>query len=390
MQFERTPEQEMLVDTARRVGEKYGVDYWREMDARKEYPAALWREVCDAGLCGIALPEEHGGAGLGMLELAMAVEALAAGGGGSTLGQLFMCNPIFGGVALSMFGTAEQKKNLLPKIISGEATFCMALTEPDAGSNSLSIRTAARANSNGWKLSGQKIWITGVPQATKMLVVARTTPLDQCKRKTDGISMFLVDVDRAGLSHAAIDKLGTNCLPSSMVYFDDLTIEGDELIGTLDGGWNELLEVLNTERIVTTAGLVGTCSLALKLASDYARNRKVFNATPIGAYQGLQFPLSQAYAEAECARLMNYKAAWLCDRREPYGGEANVAKLIAAQAAAQATERAMQTMGGMGYAKESHVERLWRDARLFRFAPVSEEMVLNFIATRNLGLPRSY
>ncbi len=390
MQFELTDEQQMLIETAQRVGTKFGVDYWRDLDAKKAFPYDLWQEICDSGLCGIALPEEYGGSGLGMLDMALAIEALSAGGGGSTLGQMFMCNPIFGGISLSLFGTEAQKQDLLPKLISGQATFCMALTEPDAGSNSLSIRTTAEASGTGWTLNGQKIWITGVPQASKMLVVARTRPIQDCARKTDGISLFMIDVDRAGLTHQPIEKVGTNCLPSSMVFFDDVEIASNELIGTLDGGWNQLLDVLNTERIVTTAGLVGTCELALRLASEYARERKVFNGTPIGAYQGLQFPMAQAYAEAECARLMNHKAAWLCDTGKPYGSEANVAKLIGAQAASVATERAMQTMGGMGYAKESHVERLWRDARLFRFAPVSEEMVLNFISMKNLGLPRSY
>jgi acyl-CoA dehydrogenase len=388
--FTYSDEQNMLVETAKRIGEKYGVDYWRELDASKSFPQALWQEICDTGLCGIALPEAYGGAGLGMLEMAMAIEALSGGGGGSSLGQMFMCNPIFGGVSVSLFGTDEQKNDMLPKIMSGDMTFCMSLTEPDAGSNSLNMKTTATANGNGWRLNGQKIWITCVPQASKMLVVARTTPLQEVERKTNGISLFIIDVDRPGLSHQPIEKVGTNCLPSSMVFFDDVHIDGHELVGTLDGGWPQLLDILNTERIVTTAGLVGTCDIALRLAGNYARDRKVFNGTAIGAYQGVQFPLAQAYAEAECARQMNHKAAWLYDQGLPYSTEANVAKLIAAQAAQAATERAMQTMGGMGYAKESHVERLWRDARLFKFAPVSEEMVLNFIAMNSLGLPRSY
>ena len=202
--------------------------------------------------------------------------------------------------------------------------------------------------------------------------------------------MFLIDRERDGLEHQPIDKVGTNTLTSSMVYFDDVRAEADEVIGTLDDGWRELLDVLNTERIVTTACLVGTTELALRLAVDFANDRKVFRGAPIGSYQGLQFPLAQAFAENETARLMNYKAASLFDLGLPYGTEANIAKLIGSKAAQLATDRAMQTMGGMGYAKESHVERLWRDAKLFQFAPVSEEMILNFIAQHNLKLPRSY
>jgi acyl-CoA dehydrogenase len=210
------------------------------------------------------------------------------------------------------------------------------------------------------------------------------------KRRTDGISLFLIDVEREGLRHSAIEKLGTNAIPSSSVFFDEVKVDPEELIGTLDGGWHQLLDVLNTERIVTTAGLVGTGELAVKLAVKYALDRKVFGEKPIAAYQGLQFPLAQVHAEVECARLMNYKAASLFDAGLPYGSEANVAKLIAAQAAATATERSMQTMGGMGFAKEMDVERLWRDCRLFRFAPVSEEMILNFIAVHDLGMVRGY
>lgn len=390
MDFALSSEQRLLVETARKVGERFGLDYWREKDAAKAYPFELWQAVCEAGLCGAALPEAHGGSGLGMLELALIVEALAASGAGSTVGQLFMLNPIFGGVAVSRFGSEDMKRELLPKLIGGEITFCMALTEPDAGTNSLEVRSFARKDGNGWRLKGQKIWITAVPQAAKMLVVARTSRIEDVPRKTLGLSLFLIDVRRDGLTHAAIDKLGTNTLPSSQVFFDDVRIEGHELIGTLGEGWPQLLDVLNTERIVTTAALTGTVDLALRLAVDYAGGRRVFGEKPIGTYQSLQFPLAQAYAESECARLMNHKAASLFDRGEPYGSEANLAKLIAAQACEAATSRAMQAMGGMGYAKASHVERLWRDCRLFKFAPVSEEMLLNFIATQNLRLPRSY
>ncbi len=390
MEFALNEEQQMMVEAAKKIGAQFGLDYWRELDARKAFPAEVWQAICDAGLCGAALPEKYGGSGLGMLDLALIVEALAEGGGGSTLGQLFMVNPIFGGVSISKFGSESQRKAWLPKIISGEMHCCMALTEPNAGSNSLEITTFASADGGGWRLNGQKIWITAVPSSHKILVVARTAKLDQVKRRTHGISMFIIDTDRDGVSSNEIDKLGTHTMPASAVFFDNVRVQPDELLGTLDHGWNELLDVLNTERIVTTAGLVGAGRLAITLAVNYATDRKVFGGKPIGSYQGLQFPLAQAYAELECARLMNYRAATHCDQGVPYGSDANMAKLIAAQAAADATERSMQAMGGMGYSKEFHVERLWRDARLFRFAPVAEEMVLNFIATHDLGMPKSY
>ncbi len=390
MDFQLSEEQQLMVETARRVGESFGLDYWRDCDAEKAFPTDYWHAVCEAGLCGVSLPEEFGGAGLGMVEMALIVEALSATGGGATVGQLFMINPIFGGVSISKFGSEAMQAELLPKIISGEINCCMALTEPDAGSNTLEMRSFAKADGNGWRLNGRKIWITAVPDAEKMLVVARTKSVEEVERRTDGISMFLIDVEREGLEHQAIEKVGTNTLASSTIFFDEVRVEREELIGTLHGGWRELLDVLNTERIVTTAGLIGAIELALKIAVDYANQRQVFGKAPISSYQGLQFPLAQAHAEAECARVMNHKAAALFDAGQPYGSEANVAKLVAAQVAAKATERAMQTMGGMGFAKESHLERLWRDCRLFRFAPVSEEMILNYIAVHDLGMTRGY
>ena len=390
MDFRLNEEQQMMVETARRIGTQYGPDYWRDLDARKAFPAEIWKAICQAGLCGIALPEEFGGSGLGMFEMALAIEALSEGGGGSTLGQLYMCNPIFGGVSLSRFGSDAQKRALLPGMIAGDIKFCMALTEPDAGTNTLEMRSFASADGDGWRLNGRKIWITQVPESDKILVIARTKKLEEITRKTEGITMFLVDTDRPGISYTPIDKLGTNTLTSSSVFFDNVRLEPGDLIGTLHGGWNELLDVLNTERIVTTAGLVGAGRMAIRIAVEYSKDRKVFGGRPIGAYQGVQFPLAQAHAELECARLMNYRAATKCDQGETYGSDANVAKLLAAQAASKAIEHAMQTLGGMGYSKEMHLERLWRDARLFKFAPVAEEMVLNFIAQHDLGMPRSY
>jgi len=390
MDFLLSDDQKMIAETARKVGDQFGLDYWRNLDARKSFPAEFWSAVCEAGLCGVALPEKYGGAGLGMLEMALIIETLAGCGGGSTVGQLFMVNPIFGGVSIARFGSEAMKSELLPKLVAGKINCCMALTEPDSGSNSLEITTFATREGNGWRLNGRKIWITAVDAAQKMLVIARTTKAQEVKRRTDGLSMFLIDVERKGLTFTAIDKLGTNTLSSCSVFFEDVHMDGDELVGTLDKGWHELLDVLNTERIVTTAGLVGAGDLALRQAVAYANERRVFSNKPIGTYQGIQFPLAQSFAELECARLMNYKAAALFDQGLPYGSEANTAKLIASQAASTAIENAMQTLGGMGYAKETHLERLWRDARLFRFAPISEQMILNFIAVQNLGLPRSY
>ena len=390
MQFDITEEQEMMRQTARQIGERFGLEYWREKDSAKAYPAEIWQAICDAGIAGMMIPEDYGGLGLGLVDLALCIEELCAAGAGSTLSQMFMLNPVFGGVALTLYGTEAMKREQLPKLCSGELTYCMALTEPDAGTNSLNLKTFAHKVDGGWSISGQKIWITGVGASKKMLVVARTTPAAEAPRKTGGISLFLVDTAREGITFTNIEKLGTNTLPSSVVYLDKVFAGDDEVIGTIDGGWHQLLDILNCERIVTTSGLLGAGALSIRLAVDYARDRKVFNNQPIGSYQGLQFPLAQQWAQLEAARLLNLKAASSFDRKLPFGAESNSAKLIASQAASAAAEQAMQVMGGMGYSREFHVERLWRDARLFRFAPVSEEMILNYISTAILGLPRSY
>ncbi|MBD25277.1 MAG: acyl-CoA dehydrogenase [Candidatus Marinimicrobia bacterium] len=389
MKFDLSEQQRIIVDTARRVGEDFGPDYWRKQDADKAFPREFWKAVCDAGLAGTLVPEEYGGSELGMFEKALIVETLAAAGGGATVGQLFMVGPIFGGLAIQRFGSTEMKKEYLPKIANG-LIVAMALTEPDAGSNSLEIQTFAERDGNGWKLNGRKMWTTAMEAADKVLVIARTTKIQDAPKKTFGLSLFMIDVKRMGLEFSPIEKLGTNTLSSSNVFFDDVQIDGSELVGELDNGWRQLLDILNTERIAATASLVGTGELATRLGVAYANDRKVFGGKPISSYQGLQFPLAQAYVEIESARLMNYKAAWLFDNGRDHGAEANIAKLISARAAELATDRAMQMMGGMGYAKDSHVERLWRDARLFRIAPISEEMIYNFVAMQNLGMPRSY
>ena len=218
MDFRLNDEQRMIVESARQIGSRFGLDYWRERDSAKAFPGEFWKAVCDAGLCGVALPTDSGGSGLGMMEMSLIVESLAATGGGSTVGQLFMINPIFGGVSISRFGTDRMKAELLPRIISGEINCCMALTEPDAGTNTLEIKTFAAADGDGWRLNGRKIWITGVESASKMLVIARTKKLSEAASRTDGLSMFMIDVQREGLTHTPIDKLGTCTLDSSSVF----------------------------------------------------------------------------------------------------------------------------------------------------------------------------
>ncbi len=390
MDFRLSDDQRLMLETAARVGSDFGLEYWADCDRRKAFPRECWKAICESGLGGAAIPEAYGGSGLGMFEMALIIESLCEGGAGSTLAQLFMINPIFGGVPISRFGSEAMKADLLPGLADGSVNFCMGLTEPNAGSNTLAMRTFAEEDGDGWRVSGQKIWTTAMGTAEKMLLVARTKRADEVQKPTEGISMFVIDTNREGISHTPIEKLGTHTLGASSVFFDDVRIEPGDLLGTLHCGWAELLEVLNTERIVTTAGLVGTARLATRLAVEFANDRRIFKDRPISSYQGLQFPLAYSHAQVECGSLMNLKAAVKCDNGEPYASEANTAKLVAADATMHAIDRSMQTMGGMGYSREYHVERLWRDARLFKVAPVSEEMILNFIAMHDLGMPKSY
>jgi acyl-CoA dehydrogenase len=328
---------------------------------------------------------------MGMLEMTMVVEEACRSGAGATASQLFMLTPVFGAISILKHGTVDQRQLYLPKIAAGEIDFCMALTEPMAGSNALNTRTTARQNPDGcWRLDGQKIWITGMDVADYILTVARTASVESGAPKTFGLSLFLVPKDLPGITSAPIEKMGTHCLRSDTVFFDGVLVPPDALLGERDRGWHHLIDTLNTERMVTAAGCVATVDLALDIAVRYSTQRKVFGDTPIGAYQGLQFPLAEQKTLSELARLMNYKAACLFDEGKDCAVEANMSKLVAARAACDATDRAIQTMGGMGYATDSHVERLYRDARLFRFAPVSEEMILNYVAQHVLNMPRSY
>lgn len=390
MDFTISEEQRQLQWGVRKLCQKYGLEYWREKDAKHEFVHELWKDLGDNGYIGMAIAEEYGGAGLGITEMVMVIEELARSGAGSTVAQLYMLTPVFGGVTIQLHGNEAQKQKYLPQIAAGKMNFCMALTEPNAGSNSLEITTFAEKDGDHYVVNGQKIWISGVDTADQMLLVARTTKRNEVEKKTDGISLFIVDPKDPAITATPIEKVGTHCVRSDTVFIENLRVHKDQLIGEEGRGWGYLVDTLNAERMVTTAGVTGAGELAIKLAVEYAKSRTVFKQTPIGAYQGIQFPLAKLKAELELARLMNYKAAWLYDQNRPSGLEANMAKLIAGDAAFQACDRAMQTLGGYGFAREYHIERLWRDVRLFRIAPVSEEMILNFIAQHDLGLPRSY
>lgn len=389
MDLDLTQDQRDLQTAVRDLVSRYDVAYWAEKDRAHAFPREMWDDLGRNGWLGVAIPTKYGGAGLGMLEMALVVEECCRAGGGATVAQLFMVTPVFGGISVLAHGSVAQKERFLPAIARGEADFCMALTETEAGSNTLAIRTTAVDEGDRWRINGQKVWISAVDEADWMLLVARTTPADAAPKRTHGISLFIVPAHDPAIAIRPIEKLGTNCVASFSVFIDDLCVPKDALLGRRDEGWSHILATLNTERIVTAAGCVAAGDLALDLATAYARERKVFGA-PIGSHQGIQFPLARVKIDLELARLMNYKAAWLYDHGRDCGAEANMAKLAAAEAGLRAADRAIQTLGGMGYARESHVERLWRDLRLFGFAPVAEELILAYVGQSVLGLPRSY
>lgn len=375
------------------VAAKYDHAYWSRCEDEKRYPTELYGDLAEGGWLGLSVPEEYGGGGQGLLETAVACETLCASGG--TAGSfIYVLNPGFGATTLVRHGTEEQKQEILPGLASGEVQFSFGLTEPDAGSNAIEISTSARRDGAGdFLIKGQKVWISNVERADWMVAVTRTIPAQDAEPRTSGFTLFLLDVKEAlaagTLSYTPIPKMGSNILCSSQVFLDDVRVPAHRVLGEVDEGFRVLWDVLNPERIIAAAGAVGGADAALRVASDYARERVVFGR-PIGANQSIQFPLAQIKAKTELARLMTYKAAWLFDQGRPCGNEADVAKLTAAQATWEAADQAFQTLGGMAYSKEYPVERMFRDARIGKNIPVSEQMVLAHIGTSMLQLPKSY
>lgn len=372
---------------------RYDLDYWQRCESDKRWPEEVWAELGKGGWLGLAVPEEYGGGGQGLLELAVATETIAASGAAGGSAFTYVLTPGFGALTLARHGTREQRAELLPRLATGEMETCFALTEPDAGSNSLAITTSARRDGGDYVINGQKIWITGVQRATWMLLVTRTIPAAEAEPRTSGLTVFLVNVPEAvaagQLSYRPIPKLGANTTPSNMVFIDDLRVPTTSVIGQVDQGAAVLWDILNPERILLAASALGGAEVALRVGVEYAKEREVFGR-PIGANQAIAFPLAQVKAKIELARLMIYKAAWSFDRRLPCGTEANIAKLTASQAAWEAADAAFQTHGGMAYSLEYPVARLLTDARIGKVAPVTEELLLNFLATQVLGLPRSF
>jgi acyl-CoA dehydrogenase len=388
MDFSLSPEQAATRDLVEKVCAPFDDAYWLARDQDAQFPHAFYRAVADAGLLGIAMPEAFGGSGLGIAEAAVMMQAIAESGAGMGGASAVHMN-IFGLNPVVVFGTEAQKARMLPPLIRGEEKACFAVTEPDAGLNTTQLKTRAERRGNAYVIRGQKVWISTAQVADRALILARTTPLDAVTRKTDGLSLFYTRLDRSRVEVRAIDKMGRHAVDSNLVFFDDLPVPLEDRIGAEGDGFRIILHGLNPERILIGAEAVGLGRAALKRAADYAGEREVFGR-PIGQNQGIQHPLAKSWMELEAAHLMVHKAAWLYDQGLPCGAEANSAKFLAAEACYAACENAIFTHGGMGYAKEYHVERYLREAWIPRLAPVSPQLILCFIAEKVLGLPKSY
>jgi acyl-CoA dehydrogenase len=388
LNFELTAEQKMIVEAASDIAKDFGPEYWREKDKKHEFPEDFWKSLVDAGFPGIIIPEKYGGGGMGMFEMILAMETLVSEGCGLA-GEWFLClSSVFGGLSIVKHGNEAQKEKYLPKIAKG-MEFCLALTEADAGTNTLNIKTTAVLEGDEYHVNGQKMFISGADRAKGMLLVTRTTPIEKAAKRTLGLSLFLVDLPNPAIEVIPIEKHGINYSKTCEVYINDLTLPKENLLGEADKGWYLILDTINPERMSFSAAACGLGLLAIKKAVEYAKERKVFDA-PIGSYQAIQFPLAEAKAKIEAARLLNYKAAWLYDQGKEYAAEANMAKVAAVDAGISAVYYAMQTFGGYGYAVEYDVERWWREINLTRLAPVTQQMALAFIGQHVLGLPKSY
>ena len=393
MDFSFSKEQQMIASAARELAMDFPPAYWREKDLNEEFGEEFYKAISKAGFTGMIIPEKYGGAGEGMTELVIAMEELAANGCGMGGAWYLIITEIFGGMSIVRHGTEEHKKKYLPGIASGEIEFCMGLTEPDAGTNTLNTATRATKIDGGWMITGNKTWISGADRAKGMMIIVRTTPKEEAPKKSLGISLFLTDLPDPAIMITPIPKHGINYSHSFTISINDLRVPESALMPPLDKGWYSLLDTLNTERMSFAAAGIGIGRIAMSKAIEYSRERKVFGNAPIGSYQALQFNLAEAYAGLEAAKLMNLKASTLYDsgaKATEVGNIANPAKALAVESANKAVYWAMQTLGGYGYAREYDIERWWREVNMLRLAPVTQQMALNYIGEHVLRMPRSY
>ncbi|KRC80596.1 Acyl-CoA dehydrogenase fadE12 [compost metagenome] len=388
MDFALTEEQDAIRRAVQDLCAGFDDDYWTRKDKEGGFPQDFYASMAGAGWLGVAMPAEYGGAGLGIQEAALMMETVAASGAGMAGASSIHMN-VFGLHPVVVHGSDAQRARWLPPIISGEQKACFGVTEPNTGLNTLKLRTLAVRRGDRYVVNGQKIWISTAQVAGKILLLARTTPLDQVTAPTQGLSLFYTDLDRSRISVREIEKLGRKAVDSNELFIDGLEVPVEDRIGEEGNGFSYILHGLNPERVLLAAEATGLGRAALRRAAAYAGERVVFDR-PIGQNQGVQHPLAERWVELEAAELLYRRAAWMYDQGQPCGAEANAAKFFCAEAGFRACETAVLTHGGMGYAKEYHVERYFREAMLPRIAPVSPQLILCYIAEKVLGLPKSY
>jgi acyl-CoA dehydrogenase len=386
--FELTEDQQTIRNAVLKHCSRFPDDYWLERDHDGVFPRDFHQSMAEAGWLGLAMPQAVGGAGLGITEAAIMMTAVAESGGGMAAASSIH-GPVFSMQPVALFGTEEQRQRMIAPVLTGEDLICFAVTEPNTGLDTTKLKTRAERRDGGYLVNGEKIWISVARQANKMMLLARTTPLDQVKRKTEGLSLFFTDLDRTKIEVREIRKMGRHSVDSNMLFISDLWIPEEDRIGAEGEGFRHILHGLNPERILIGAEAIGLGRVAIERAARYARERIVFDR-PIGMNQGIQHPLAKCWAQLEAANLMVLKAASLFDKGHDCGVEANAGKYLAAEAGFEACHTAMLTLGGMGYAQEYHVERYLREVLIPRTAPVSPHMILNFLAEKVLDLPKSY
>jgi acyl-CoA dehydrogenase len=388
MSFELTDDQELIRKSVAELASKFDDHYWMEKDQAHEFPAEFYQAIADGGWLGMTIPEEYGGHGFGITEATLLAEEVARSGGGMNAASSIHLS-IFGMHPVLVHGSDELKARTLPRVATGELHVCFGVTEPGAGLDTSRITTFARREGDHYVVNGRKVWISKAGESQKILLLTRTQPYDEVTKKTDGMTLFLTDLDRDTVDIRPIRKMGRNAVSSNELFIDDLQIPVEDRVGEEGKGFQYILDGLNPERMLIAAEALGLGRVALDKAVKYANERRVFDR-PIGMNQGIQFPLADSLARLDAAELILRKATWLYDRGKPCGREANTAKYLCADAGFTAADRALQTHGGMGYSEEYHVSRYFREARLMKIAPVSQEMILNFLGSHVLGLPRSY
>lgn len=388
MDFSLSDDQQNIREAVLRQCSAFPDEFWLARDREGQFPEQFFNAMVAAGWLGIAMPTEFGGAGLGITEAAVMMQAIAESGAGMS-GASSIHLPVFGLQPVVLVGTQEQKQRMLPPVVRGEDRVCFAVTEPNVGLNTTELKTRAERCDGGYRVNGEKMWISTAQVANKMLLLARTTPLEQVKRKTEGLSLFYTDLDRNKVEVRLIHKMGRHAVDSNMLFIQDLFVPEQDRVGAEGDGFKLILHGLNPERILIAAEAIGIGRVALQRAAKYARERIVFNR-PIGMNQGIQHPLAKCWAQLEAANLMVMKAAALFDQGMECGVEANTGKYLAGEFGFEACHTAMLTLGGMGYAQEYHVERYLRESLIPRIAPISPHMILNYLAEKVFELPKSY